>query len=122
MEYFLAVPAGSGPPRKERFGELGAALERAVELSEDGTVPAALTDTGDRLLLGRDELARLAMLATKFAPVDDSAAGQVFGALSDETLDALCRWLIFRMRSAGAGPRVRLAVIGSILDAISPDQ
>ena len=122
MEYFLAVPADSGPVRKERFGDLGAALERAVALCADNSTPTALTDTGDRLLLGGEQLTRLATLATKFAPVDDRIAGQVFGALPDETLDALCRWLIFRMRAAGANQRTRLALIGGILDTISPDQ
>ena len=70
MEYFLAVPADSGPVRKERFGDLGAALERAVALCADNSTPTALTDTGDRLLLGGEQLTRLATLATKFAPVD----------------------------------------------------
>lgn len=122
MEYFLAVPAGSGSVRKERFDDLGAALERAVELCANDSAPAALTDTGDRRLLGQKELLRLAALVDKFAPVDDRVAGQVFGALPDETLDALLRWLLFRMRAAGTSPRARLAVLGGILDTVSPDE
>jgi hypothetical protein len=122
MEYFLAIAAGSGPARKERFAELGAALERAVALLESGAAtPLELTDTGERRLLGQAEIERLARLAGKFAPADDDVARQVFAPLSDATLDNLCRWLIFRMRSAGVSPRVRLALIGSVLDAISPD-
>lgn len=123
MEYFLAIGAGSGPARKERFPELGAALERAVALLDSGeATPLELTDTGERRLLGEVEIARLARLAGKFAPVDDDVARQVFAPLSDATLDDLCRWLIFRMRSAGVSPRGRLAVIGSVLDAISADE
>lgn len=122
MEFFLAVPAGSGSVRKERFGDLGAALERAVELCANDTAPAALTDTGDRRLLGQTELLRLARLVDKFAPVDDRVAGQVFAALPDETLDALLRWLLFRMRAAGTSPRARLAVLGGILDTVSADE
>ena len=123
MEYFLAIGAGSGPARKERFAELGAALERAVMLLDSGeATPLELTDTGERRLLGREEMERLARLAGKFAPVDDDVARQVFAPLSDATLDSLCRWLLFRMRSAGVSPRGRLAVIGSVLDAISTDK
>lgn len=121
MEYFLAVPAGSGSVRKERFDDLGAALERAVELIASDTLPAALTDTGDRRLLGQEEMLRLAALVDTFAPVDDHIAGQVFGALPDETLNALLRWLLFRMRAAGASPQARLAVLGGILDTVSAD-
>ncbi len=122
MEYFLAI-AGSGPARKERFPDLGAALERAVALIDSGEgQPLELTDTGERRLLGAAEFERLARLAGKFAPVDDGIARQVFEPLSDATLDSLCRWLVFRMRSAGVSPRARLAVIGSVLDAISGDE
>lgn len=122
MEYFLAVAAGDGPARKERFDDLGAALERAVELCASNNAPAVLTDTGDRRVLGHDELVRLATLANKATPVDDNIAGQVFAALPDATLDTLCRWLLFRMRAAGISPRSRLAVLGGILDTVSPDQ
>jgi hypothetical protein len=123
MEYFLAIAAGSGPARKERFPDLGAALERAVALLDSGeATPLELTDTGERRLLGRAEIERLARLAGKFAPVDDDVARQVFAPLSDATLDSLCRWLIFRLRSAGVSPRARLAMIGSVLDAISADE
>ena len=122
MEYFLAIAAGSGSVRKERFDDLGTALERAVELVASGAAPAALTDTGDRRLLGQQELVRLATLANKFAPVDDRVAGQVFAALPEETLDTLLRWLLFRMRAAGANPRTRLAVLGGILDTVGPDE
>lgn len=121
MEYFLAIE-GAGAVRKERFDDLGAALERASELAEAGAAPFALTDTGERLLLGRRELERLYTLTSKFAPVDDQAAKQLFTALSDDRLDALCRWLIFRMRASGVSPRARLALLGSVLDAASPDQ
>ena len=113
MEYFLAIE-GDGLSRKERFNDLGAALERAVALAETGNPPAALTDTGQRTLLGRNDMARLARLAGKATPVDDSVAADVFGSLPDETLDALCRWLLVRLRAAGASPRARLAVIGGI--------
>jgi hypothetical protein len=123
MEYFLAIGAGSGPARKERFPDLGAALERAVALLDSGEgQPVELTDTGERRLLDQSEIQRLARLAGKFAPVDDDVARQVFAPQSDATLDSLCRWLLFRMRSAGVSPRARLAVIGSVLDAISADE
>ena len=122
MEFFLAVGAGSGPARKERFPDLGAALERAVALLDSGeAMPLALTDTGERCLLSQAEIERLARLVGQFAPVDDDVARQALAPLPDATLDSLCRWLIFRMRSAGVSPRARLAVIGSVLDAISAD-
>jgi hypothetical protein len=123
MEYFLAISAGSRPAQRERFPELGAALERAVALLDSGeAVPYELTDTGERRLLGQAEMERLARLAGKFAPVDDGIARQLFAPLPEATLDAFCRWLIFRMRSAGVSPRARLAMIGSVLDAISADE
>lgn len=123
MEYFLAVAAGSGPARKERFPDLGATLERAVALLDSGeAMPLALTDTGERRLLGQAELERLARLVGQFAPVDDGIARQALAPLPEATLDTLCRWLLFRMRSAGVSPRARLAVIGSVLDAISADE
>jgi hypothetical protein len=122
MEFFLASAAGSGPARKERFPDLGAALERAVALLASGeATPLALTDTGERRLLDQAAMERLAQLVGAFAPVDDGIARQVLAPLPDATLDAFCRWLIFRMRSAGISPRSRLAVIGSVLDAISAD-
>lgn len=122
MEFFLAIVAGGDPAKKERFPELGAALERAVGLLDAGeATPLELTDTGERRLLGQAEMERLARLAGKFSPVDDGIARQVLAPLPDATLDAFCRWLIFRMRAAGVSPRARLAVIGSALDAISPD-
>jgi hypothetical protein len=122
MEFFLAI-AGGGPARKERFSDLGGALERAVALLDSGeATPLELIDTGERRLLGQAEMERLARLTGKFAPVDDDVARQVFAPLSEATLDSLCRWLIFRMRSAGVVPRSRLAVIGSVLDAISADE
>jgi hypothetical protein len=123
MEYFLAIAAGSTPARKERFAELGAALERAVGLLDTGeATPLELTDTGERRLLGQVEMERLARLAGKFTPVDDDIARQLFAPLPGVTLDAFCRWLIFRMRAAGVNPRARLAMIGSLLDAISADE
>ena len=123
MEYFLAIGAGSGPARKERFPDLGAALERAVTLLDSGeAAPLELTDTGERRLLGRAEIERLARLAGAFAPVDDNIARQTLAPLPEATLDSLCRWLLFRMRSAGVSARARLAVIGSVLDAISADE
>lgn len=123
MDYFLAVAAGSGTVRKERFPDLGAALERAVALLDSGeAVPVALTDTGERRLLGQTELKRLARLVAASAPVDDDTVRQTLVPLSEATLDSLCRWLVFRMRAAGVSPRARLAVIGSVLDAISADE
>lgn len=123
MEYFLAIGAGSGPARRERFPDLGAALERAVALLDSGEgAPLELTDTGERRLLGRAEIERLARLAGAFAPVDDDIVRQALAPLPEATLDSLCRWLIFRLRSAGVSPRARLAVIGSVLDAISADE
>ncbi len=123
MEFFLAIVAGREPARKERFPDLGAALERAVALLDSGeATPQELTDTGERRLLGQAEMERLARLAGKFTPVDDGIAREVFAPLSEATLDALCRWLIFRMRAAGVSPRSRLAMIGSVLDAISADE
>ena len=116
------MAADGEPARKERFDNLGVALERAIELCAGGNPPAALTDTGDRRLLGQPEIERLATLVNKSTPVDDNVAGQVFGALPAETLDVLCRWLLFRLRAGGASQRTRLALVGSILDAISPDQ
>ncbi len=122
MEFFLSIVASQEPARRERFPELGAALERAAKLLESGQgTPVELTDTGERRLLGQADLARLARLVGTFAPVDDGIARQVLGDLPDATLDAFCSWLIFRMRSAGISPRARLAVIGSVLDAISAD-
>ncbi|HSN77123.1 MAG TPA: hypothetical protein VL334_18780 [Anaerolineae bacterium] len=122
MEYFLAISAGSRPAQRERFPELGAALERAVALLDSGeATPQELTDTGERRLLGRAEIERLARLAGTFAPVDDDVARQVLAPLPEATLDTLCRWLLFRMRSAGVSPRARLALLGSVLDAISAD-
>jgi len=123
MEYFLAITAGSRPAQRERFPELGAALERAVALLDSReAVPVELTDTGERRLLDRAELERLARLVGAFAPVDDDVARQVLAPLPEATLDTLCRWLLVRMRSAGISPRARLAVIGSVLDAISADE
>ena len=109
--------------RKERFADLGAACERAVELchAQGANVPLAISDTGERLLLGEQQIGRLASLAARAAPVDDRVAWQVFGALEDATLDDLYRWLLFKMRSAGIAQRQRLHVLGAILDAISPD-
>lgn len=121
MEFFLAIGGDAGPARKERFPDLGAALERAVALLDSGAGPLELTDTGERRLLGQAEIERLARLAGAFAPVDDGIARQTLTPLPEAALDSLCRWLIFRMRSAGVSPRARLAVIGSVLDAISPD-
>ncbi len=78
MEYFLAIAAGSTPARKERFAELGAALERAVGLLDAGeATPLELTDTGERRLLGQADMERLARLAGKFTPVDDGIARQL---------------------------------------------
>lgn len=123
MEFFLAVGAGSGPPRRERYADLGAALERAVALLDSGEgAPLELTDTGERRLLSRAEIERLARLVGAFTPVDDDVARQALAPLPEATLDALCRWLLVRMRSAGVSSRARLAVIGSVLDAISADR
>lgn len=121
MEFFLTTGAAGSPTRKERFPDLGAALERAVEVVDAGGAVLELTDTGERRLLRQAELERLARLVGKFTPVDDGIASQVFGSLPDATLDDLFRWLIVRMRSAGTSPRARLALLGSILDAISSD-
>ncbi len=99
MEFFLAIGAGSGPARKERFPDLGAALERAVALLETGEgAPLELSDTGERRLLDRVEIERLARLVGTFTPVDDDVARQVLAPLPDATLDTLCRWLLVRMR------------------------
>lgn len=125
MEYFLtiATAVGNAPARRERFAELGPALERAVTLLDAGEgTPLELTDTGERRLLDRADMERLARLAGAFAPVDDDIARRTLAPFDEATLDSLCRWLIFRMRSAGVSPRARLAVIGSVLDAISADQ
>ncbi|HNS02379.1 MAG TPA: hypothetical protein PKM78_08375 [Anaerolineae bacterium] len=125
MEYFLtiATAVGNAPARRERFAELGPALERAVTLLDAGEgTPLELTDTGERRLLAQADMERLARLVGKFTPVDDDIARQVLAGLPEATQDAWCRWLIFRMRSAGISPRSRLAVIGSVLDAITPDQ
>lgn len=123
MEFFLAVGAGSGPPRRERYADLGAALERAVALLDSGEgAPLELTDTGERRLLSRAEIERLARLVGAFTPVDDDVARQALAPLPEATLDALCRWLLVRMRSAGVSSRARLTVIGSVLDAISADR
>jgi len=122
MEFFLTIVASQEPARRERFPELGMALERAMALLDSGQgLPVELTDTGERHLLGQADMERLARLVGAFAPVDDGIARQVLGSLPDATLDTFCSWLIFRMRSAGISPRSRLAVIGSVLDAITPD-
>jgi len=122
MEFFLDVGV-----RKERFPDLGTALERAVALCADaqcggGPVPVGLSDTGERHLLGEAEIARVAAIAGKTAPVGDQVAHQVFAPLSDDTLDDLCCWLAFRMRTAGIANRQRLAIMGAILDAGSPNR
>lgn len=122
MEYFLTVAAGNETVRKERFPDLGVALERAMALLDSGeAMPVALTDTGERRLLGQSEIKRLARLVAASAPVDDDTVRQTLAPLPEATLDSLCRWLAFRMRAAGVSSRGRLAVIGSVLDAISAD-
>ncbi len=61
MEFFLSASASGGPARKERFPDLGAALERAVALLDSGEgAPRELTDTGERRLLDRAGIERLA--------------------------------------------------------------
>ena len=125
MEYFLDITDPTGRVRKERFADLGAALERAVEIGQaDPAVdrPMAVTDTGERQLLGRSELERLVAIAKPLSVVDDGVARQVFSALPDPTLDALTRWMLFRLRASGVPMRARLAMLGAILDAISPDE
>jgi hypothetical protein len=125
MEYFLDIADPAGRIRKERFAELGAALERAVQLGQANPPvdqPMAVADTGERQHLGRPELERLIAIAKPLAVVDDGVARQVFSALSDETVDALCRWMLFRLRASGVPVRARLGMIGAILDAVSPDQ
>lgn len=120
MEFFLAVGAGDGgPPRKERFAEFGQALERAVELIHSAAgAPLEIIDTGEHQVLAAADLQRLAQWVEKFAPVDDDTTRAIFAPLPDATLDALARWLLFRMRAAGISPRARLAVLGGVLDAI----
>lgn len=123
MEFFLAIGAGDGPPRKERFAEFGQALERAVELvSSAAATPLEITDTGEHQVLAAADLQRLAGWVGAFAPIDDDLARCVFAPLPAATLDALARWLIFRMRAAGISPRARLAVLGSVLDAIKGEK
>ncbi len=126
MEYFLTSVDQSGRAFKERFTDLGAVAARAVELfaaasSTGQRQPTAITDTGDRLLLGRAEIARLATIVDKSSPVGDQIAQRVFGDLDAATLDELCRWLLFRLRTAGVGAQQRLHVISAILDAVTPD-
>lgn len=114
MEFFLAVGA-----KKERFAEFGMALERAVELLQNGAgTPIEITDTGEHQVLDAADLERLAAWAGQFAPVDDTVPRTILQPLPDATLDALARWLLFRMRAAGIAPRARLAVLGSVLDAV----
>lgn len=125
MEYFLDIADRTGRVRKERFADLGAALERAVDIGQAVPPidqPMAVTDTGERQLLGRRELERLIAIARPLAVVDDGVARQVFSALPEETLDALCRWLLFRLRASGVSVRPRLAMLGAVLDAVSPDE
>ena len=125
MESFLDLADPAGRVRKERFAELGAALERAVEIGQaDPAVdrPMAVTDTGERQLLGRAELERLIAIAKPLSVVDDGVARQVFSALPDQTRDALSRCMLFRLRASGVPVRARLAMLGAILDAISPDE
>lgn len=125
MEYFLDIADPAGRIRKERFAELGAALERAVQLGQANPPvdrAMAVTDTGERQHLGSRELERLVDIARPLVVVDDGVARQVFSALADETVDALCRWMLFRLRASGVSVRARLGMIGAILDAVSPDQ
>lgn len=117
MEIFLHLEN-----RKERFSDLGAALERAMELVAAGQAPSAVSDTGECKLLGLPEIARLAAITAKAAPMGDQVARRAFAGLPAADLDDLCRWLAFRMRTAGANNRQRLALLGAILDAISPDE
>lgn len=125
MEYFLDIADSTGRMRKERFADLGAALERAVQIGQAeprSDRPLAVTDTGERQHLGARELERLISIAKPLAVVDDGVARQVFSALPEETLDALCRWMLFRLRASGVGARPRLAMAGAVLDAVSPDE
>lgn len=126
MEYFVTVVDRSGRPRKERFGELGTAASRAVELYQASQAgqelrPVAITDTGERRLLGAEEIARLAQVASKASPVGDQAAQAVFRALPAAALDDLARWLNFRLRTAGVSTQARLHILAAVYDAASPD-
>ncbi|MDW8319131.1 MAG: hypothetical protein RMN53_14970 [Anaerolineae bacterium] len=126
MEYFVTIVDPSGRPRKERFGDLGAAASRAAELYQAAQAgqelrPTAITDTGERLLLDQAAIARMAAITAKASPVGDQVAQRVFGALDPAELDELCRWLVFRLRTAGVSGQQRLHVIAAILDAVTPD-
>jgi hypothetical protein len=81
-----------------------------------------VTDTGERQHLGPRDLERLMSIAKPLAVVDDGVARQVFSALPEETLDALCRWMLFRLRASGVSVRPRLAMLSAVLDAVSPDE
>ena len=131
MEYILTTRSrtsdGLERVQRESFAEFGAAIAHALQVYEtaqggDTAVPVSIADTGERQLLGEQEIARLAQLAAKDSPVGDQVAQAVFASLDDDTLDRLCRWMLFRMRASGVGHLARLAVLGAILDAVSPDE
>lgn len=123
----LSAPGEAARYRKDRYSDLGAAFARAVELhvayqARQGPQPVTVSDFGERLLLGEREIERLAATAGQSLPMGDRIAREVFGSLDDASLDELCAWLAFRMRTAGIPSQQRLHLVGAILDATSPDE
>ena len=52
------------------------------------------------------------MIAKPLSVVDDGIARRVFSALPDQSLDALCKWMLFCLRASGVSVRPRLAMLG----------